>query len=130
MPALTYTSANFPFTPFTKIYSADINTCLNDIKTLLNTTGLDDTNIQNAGITRGTKLKLGTAGYVVINSGTGAMSEEQYLATSRGGLNADVTPAGASDSGKALVVNAAGTAFQLAPVSNSPLTLYAFYSYI
>lgn len=56
MPLLTYTAASFPFTAFTKIISADVNTCFNDIKTLLNTTKLDDTNIQNAGITPTTKL--------------------------------------------------------------------------
>ena len=35
MPLLTYTSSNFPFTPFTTIHSADINQSYNDIKTLL-----------------------------------------------------------------------------------------------
>jgi hypothetical protein len=37
------------------------------------------------GITRAS-LSAGTADYVVINDGTGAMSEEQYLATTRGGF--------------------------------------------
>lgn len=36
--SFNYTSANFPFQPFTKIYSADIDQCFNDIKTALNTT--------------------------------------------------------------------------------------------
>lgn len=75
MPALAYTSTNFPFRQFTTAYSADVNSCFNDIKTLLNTTGLDDTNLANAGITRSTKLKTGTAGAVVVNDGTGKMSE-------------------------------------------------------
>ena len=57
MPLLTYTSSGFPFVPFTKILSADVNQCFNDIKTLFNTTGLDDTNLQNAGISPLTKLK-------------------------------------------------------------------------
>ena len=129
MPALTYTSSNFPFTPFTKIYSADVNTCFTDIRTLLNTTKLDDDNLQNAGITRATKLKTGTASYVLINNGSGAMSEEQYLATSRGGLNANVTPAGTIDAGKTLVVNSAGTAYELAAASISPFNLYNFHQY-
>jgi len=73
MPALTYSVSDF--TAFTKIRSADVNARFTDIKTLLNTTGLDDTNIQNVGITRGTKLKTGTAYAVVANSSTGAMSE-------------------------------------------------------
>lgn len=130
MPALTYSSSNFPFTPFTKIYSADVNTCFTDIRTLLNTTGLDDTNIQNAGITRSTKLKVGTANYVLKNASDGTMSEEQYLATSRGGLNANVTPSGTVDTGKALVVNSAGTAYELAAASLSPLNLYNFHQYV
>lgn len=53
MPALAYTSSNFPFVPFTKIYSADVNQCFNDIKTLLNVTKLDSTNLQDAGLTVG-----------------------------------------------------------------------------
>lgn len=71
MPNLTYTSSDFPFQAFTKIYSADINQCYNDIKTLLNTTGLDDTNVQTAGLSIG-KLKkgTGTAGQFISNNGT------------------------------------------------------------
>lgn len=71
MPLLNYSSADFPFQPFTKIYSADINQCYNDIKTLLNTTGLDNTNVQNAGLSVG-KLKIdaATAGQFVSNNGT------------------------------------------------------------
>src|SRR5882762_3823602 len=37
------------------------------------------------GITR-SGLSTGTANYVVINNGSGVMSEEQFLATSRGGF--------------------------------------------
>jgi hypothetical protein len=73
MPALSYSVSDF--TAFTKIRSADVNSRFTDIKTLLNTTKLDDDNIQNAGITRATKLKTGTAYAVVVNSSTGAMSE-------------------------------------------------------
>lgn len=51
MPLLTYTSSNFPFQSFSKIYAADTNQCLNDIKTLLNTTKLDSTNVQSGGLT-------------------------------------------------------------------------------
>lgn len=74
MPALAYSVADF--TPFTKIRSADVNSKFTDIKTLLNTTGLDDTNLQAAGITRATKLKTGTAGALVVNNAsTGAMND-------------------------------------------------------
>lgn len=141
MPALVYSSANFPFTPFTKIYSADVNTCFTDIRSRLNwaggtsaTTGLNDDNIQSlaaagGGLTRATKLKAGTASYVVINDGAGAMSEEQYLATARGGLNANVTPAGTADAGKSLVVNAAGDAYELSSSSSGTLKVFNYYQF-
>jgi hypothetical protein len=83
MPALTYSVSDF--VAYTKILSASVNAKFTDIRTLLNTTKLDDDNIQNAGITRATKLKLGTANHVLINDGTGAMSSEAALAASRGG---------------------------------------------
>jgi hypothetical protein len=69
MPALAYTVSDF--TPFTKIVSADVNSRFTDIKTLLNTTGLDDTNVQTAGLSV-TKLKkgTGTAGQFVSNNGS------------------------------------------------------------
>ncbi len=74
MPALSYSIS--PFQPNTRILSADVNSNFDAIKTLLNTTGLDDSNIQNAGITRATKLKTGTAGAVLVNAATtGVMSE-------------------------------------------------------
>lgn len=58
MPALTYSVSDF--TPFTKIRSADVNTRFQDIKTLLNTTKLDDDNIQALGISL-SKLKQSSA---------------------------------------------------------------------
>jgi hypothetical protein len=73
MPVLSYSVSDF--TAFTKIRSADVNARFTDIKTLLNTTKLDDDNLANAGITRGTKLKTGTARAVVVNDGSGVMSE-------------------------------------------------------
>lgn len=129
MPSLTYTSSNFPFTPFTKIFSADVNTCFTDIRTLLNTTKLDDTNLQAAGITRATKLKAGTANYVLKNGSDGTMSEEQYLDPSRGGLGASMTPS-ASDAGKVPAVNSAGTGFSLQVVPDAPgLKIFNFYRF-
>lgn len=118
MPLLVY---SYPaFTPNTVIVSAQVNAKYDDIKTLLNTTGLDDSNIQNAGITRATKLKLGTASHVLINDGTGAMSSEAQLATSRGGTGANISFT-AADAGKVLQVNPSGTAISLeaAPESAS-----------
>lgn len=71
MPLLTYTSSDFPFQPFTKIFSADVNQCFNDIKTLLNTTKLDSTNIQTAGIVIANLSATGsTAGQFIGSNGS------------------------------------------------------------
>jgi len=110
MPALTYTASDFPFTPFTKILSNSVNTCFTDIRTLLNTTGLDDTNLQNAGITRATKLKVGTTNAVIINNNTtGAMSELTAVANTAVYFNASGVPT-AGD----LPLNSGGTGASLA----------------
>jgi len=117
MPALVY---SYPaFTPNTVISSTKVNAKFTDIETLLNTTKLDDTNLQNAGITRATKLKLGTASHVLINDGTGAMSSEATLSPARGGLGIAITLT-SSDASKVPQVNAAGTAFELATAPESP----------
>jgi hypothetical protein len=123
MPLLVYTSADFPFVPFTKIFSADINQCYNDIKTLLNTTKLDMSNIQSQVLTRtGTSAALvpGTANAVVINDSNGNLTDEAQLATSRGGLGFNCTPSGISDASKVPSVNSTGTGFQLAAVPATP----------
>lgn len=124
MPLLVY---SYPaFTPNTIIQSARVNAKFDDIKTLLNTTGLDDTNLQAAGITRATKLKAGTANYVVINGSDGKMSEEASLSPTRGGLGISITLS-AGDASKVPAVNAAGTAFELVAVPESASTrVYAF----
>lgn len=72
MPTFTYSSSGFPFTPFTKILSADVNTCFTDLKTFLNVTKLDDSNLQNAGITPTTKLNQSgsTAGQFLASNGS------------------------------------------------------------
>lgn len=125
MPLLTYPTPDF--TPFTTIRSADVNGKFTAIQTLLNTTGLDDANIQNAGITRATKLKLGSANHVVINDGTGAMSSEAALAASRGGLGAAFTLS-AGVAGQVPAVNTAGTAFELATPSDANSRLYSYFN--
>ena len=118
MPALTYSVSDFQ--AFTKIRSADVNARFTDISTLLNTTKLDDDNIQDAGITRGTKLSAGTADYVVINDGSGNLSEEAQLNRSRGGTGIN-TSSLTGKQGQALVVNSGETAFELATVSADKL---------
>jgi hypothetical protein len=129
VPALTYSASGFPFTAFTKILSADVNTCFTDIRTLLNTTGLDDTNLAAAGITRATKLKTGTADYVLINSGTGTMSEEAQLNLTRGGTGASLSLSGAA-AGWNVQVNSGVTGLTLAaPASPDPMKVFNFYRF-
>jgi hypothetical protein len=72
------------FVPFTKILSSDMNANFTAISTLLNTTGLDDTNIQAAGISPTTKLKTtgASAGQVLGYNG----SAIAWLASSLGNL--------------------------------------------
>lgn len=115
---LVYTIS--PYVPFTKILSSSANQDKTDIRSRLNwaggtdaTTGLGDDNLQSntasgGGLTRSSKLKAGTANYVVINDGTGKMSEEQYLSISRGGLG---TTLPLTNPGDVIQVNAAGTAY-------------------
>jgi hypothetical protein len=106
MPNLTYTVADF--SAFTKILSADVNSRFSDIKTLLNTTKLDSTNVQQYGLTRD-RLAAGTANQVLINDGSGNISSEATLALSRGGLGGDFSSL-STQAGKGIVVNTAGTA--------------------
>ena len=117
---LTYTVSDF--IPFTKILSADVNSRFNDIKNRFNydgttATGLGDDNIQSnsvsgGGLTRSTKLKAGTANYVIINDASGLMREEATLASTRGGLGFSPTISTAT-SGKVVGVNDAGTSLEL-----------------
>lgn len=118
MPLLTY---SYPaFTPNTVILSTRVNAKFTDIQTLLNTTGLDDTNIQNAGITRGTKLKVGTAGYVVVNhASTGVMTEAATISTAQGGTGLATTLSSA-DANKVLKVNSSGSAYELGASPETP----------
>lgn len=118
MPTFTYSLADF--LPFTKIVSADMNRKLHDIADFLNITKIDSTNIQDAGVDRATKLTAGTANYVVINDGTGKMSEESNLATTRGGLGFAPTLVG--NAGKAVVVNNAETGLALGSPEQETLT--------
>lgn len=97
MPALVYTSSNFPFQPFTKIYSADVDTCFTDIRTLLNTTKLDSTNVQAHGLVRygaTSNLVAGTANFVVYNDSNGDLTEAATLPVAKGGTGAATANAG------------------------------------
>lgn len=133
MPALSYSAiTDFPFQPFTKIYSADINGMFSAISTLLNTTKLDHDNVQAHGLTRYTSsssLAAGTANYAVYNDSSGDLTEAAQLPTAQGGLGSNLTPVGTIDAGKSIVVNSTGTGFQLTGASNAPLTLFNYYNF-
>lgn len=125
------------YTPFTKILSANINQDKTDIKNRLNwaggtdaTTGLGDDNVQSntatgGGLTRATKLKAGTANFVVINDSSGNMSQEAQLATSRGGTGISITP-GSQSAGDVIQVNAGLTGLTIGPPSAVPSSLRIF----
>lgn len=68
MPTLSIPNT---FVPFTKIYSAEVNANFTAISTLLNTTKLDSTNLQDGGINV-SKLSTngGTAGQFIGNNGS------------------------------------------------------------
>lgn len=124
MPLLSYSAiTNYPFQPFTKIYSSDVNAMFSTVQTLLNTTKLDQTNIQAHGLTRYTSasaLAAGTANYVVYNDASGDLTEAAQLPTAQGGLGANLSPAGVADASKVVAVNAAGNGFQLSTVPSTP----------
>ena len=143
MPNLVY--SNPDFVPFTVIRSADVNQKFSDIQTLLNVTKLDDTNLQDAGITRATKLKTGTAKAIVINNDTtGAMSElisvnngavyfnatgvpsTGPLPLASGGIGVSLT---LTNPDEVLAINSAGTAIEFKPSPvPAPLKLWTYYN--
>ena len=129
MPALSYSAiTNYPFQPFTKIYSADTNAMFAAISTLLNTTKLDSDNVQAHGLTRN-KLATGTASYAVYNDSNGDLTEAAQLPTAQGGLGANLTPTSPSQAGQSIVVNAAGTGFQLSSASGSSAAVFNYYNF-
>lgn len=132
---LTYTIS--AYVPFTKILSASLNQDKTDIQNRINwaggsstTTGLGDDNLQSnsvagGGLTRATKLKLGTASHVVINDGTGAMSSEAQLALTRGGTGISITAASQSP-GDVIQVNSTSTGLEISAPTGVPASLRIF----
>lgn len=109
MPIFTYAVPDF--IPFTKIKSADVNSRFQDIADFLNGQ-IGDSNIAPNSLGRATALAAGTANAVVINDGTGKMTDEAQLAVSRGGLGFSPTISGAT-AGQVIGVNDAGNALTL-----------------
>lgn len=131
MPNLIYTSSDFPFQPFTKIFSADVNQCFNDVKTLLNVTKLDSTNVQVHGLVRqgvSSNIAAGTANHVVINDSSGNFSSEAQLASSRGGTGLNIVP-GSHMPGDVIQINSDSTGLEVAAPSGVPASLRVFQYY-
>lgn len=131
MPLLSYSAiTDYPFQPFTKIFSADINLMFSTIQTLLNTTKLDQTNIQAHGLTRYTSssaLVAGTANYAVYNDSNGDLTEAAQLPTAQGGLG--FAPLLAGNAGLVIGVNGSGTGLQLQPSTSPTGNVFAFQNF-
>lgn len=132
MPALSYAAiTDYPFQPFSVIYSADINAMFATLTTLLNTTKLDYLNVQTHGLTRNgssSNLAAGTASYAVYNDSSGDLTEAAQLPTAQGGLGANLTPSSTAQAGQAIVVNAAGTGFTLSASNAAASNLFNYYN--
>lgn len=130
MPALSYSAVtHYPFSAFTKIYSADVNGLFAAIQTLLNTTKLDSTNVQVHGLVRNgatSNLAAGTASYAVYNDSSGDLTEAAQLPPAQGGTGGSFLTSNPLDSGKAIVVNTAGTGYQLAGSSSATLNIFNY----
>lgn len=130
MPLLSYAAiTDYPFQPFTKIYSADINGMFAAISTLLNTTLLDHANVQPHGLTRYTStsnLAAGTPNFAVYNDSNGDLTEAAQLPIAQGGLGSNLTPAGSIQAGQSIVVNAAGNGFTLSATSNASSSIFNY----
>jgi hypothetical protein len=113
---LTYPTGDF--VPFTKILSSEVNGKFTAISTLLNTTKLSDTNLQDQGISW-TKLTLQAVSKVAVTDTIGQLTVVTSLSTVLGGLGFSYTPTSV-DAAKVMQVNAAGSALTLDTTPVSP----------
>lgn len=132
MPLLDYSAiSDYPFVPFTTIYSSDVNSMFSTIQTLLNTTKLDYLNVQALGLKRygaTGNLQAGTANYAIYNDASGYLAEAAQLPTKSGGLGSDLSPTSSLQAGQPIVVNSSGTGFTLGATSQSANNLYSYYN--
>jgi hypothetical protein len=128
MSSLSYAViTDYPFQPFTKIYSTDINLMFSTIQTYVNGTVAGSSAwIQRYGTA--SQLISGTANYVVYNDASGNLTEAAYLPTAQGGIGANLTPTSSLQAGQAITVNAAGNGFILSSSSGATSALYSFYN--
>ena len=109
---------DYPFQPFTKIYSADINNMFATIATPYAFTRYGTSSC----------LAQGTANYAVYNDSNGNLTEAAYLPLAQGGLGANLTPSGPLQAGQSIVVNPAGTGFTLSAPGAASSNLYNYYN--
>ncbi len=125
MPLLSYSAiTDYPFQPFTKIYSADINLMFSAIQTLLNVTKLDQTNVQTHGLTRYTSasaLAPGTANYAIFNDSNGDLTEAAQPPAS-------VLVSGSIQPGQYVAINPAGTLLIGAPSPGAASAIFNYYN--
>lgn len=114
MPALSYPTADF--VPFTKILSSEVNGKFTAIKTLLNTTKLDSTNVQQYGLAYD-RMTVATSMQIVGTNSSGVMTIQPLVLASQGGtgfnfanttLNANLVLQ-ANSAGSALTLDVAPT---------------------
>jgi hypothetical protein len=126
MPALVYPTGNFQ--PFTKILSSEVNGKFNAITTLLNTTKLDSTNVQQYGLTAD-RIAAQTSMSVVITDASGYLTTSTALSSDRGGSGFSYTPV-LADAQKVLQVNVLGTALTFdATPAPATVKIYNFYRF-
>jgi hypothetical protein len=127
MPALSYPTGDFQ--PFTKILSSEVNGKFNAIKTLLNTTKLDSTNVQQNGLSWD-RLTTQTASYLAATDVTGHLTVQAVATVAQGGTGINYAPV-LADASKVLQVNQAGSALTFDSVPLSPsLRMYQWNHFV
>lgn len=106
---------DYPFVPFTKIYSSDINNMFATIATPGAFTRLGANGA----------LAAGTANYAIFNDASGLLTEAAQLPVGLGGLGTALLP---GTVGQVIAVAPGGTSFQLSSSSGSSSSLYNFYN--
>lgn len=106
------------FQPFTKILSAEVNGKFNAISTLLNVTGLSDTNVQQNGLSWN-RLTLQTSMQVAVTDTLGQLTVTPILPAINGGLGFSFAASTLSAS-LVMQTNSAGSALTLAATVAPP----------
>lgn len=126
MPALVFPTGNFQ--PFTKILSSEVNGKFNSITTLLNTTKLDSTNVQQGGLTYD-RLAVRTSVQVVVTDTLGVATVAQFLPSINGGLGFSFAST-TLNANKVVQSNSAGSMLTLDSAPEPPtLKVLSFYRF-